>query len=226
MGVTFMGRIKWAAALLGLGLALAPLTGACGPNAAAPAPHKTGATQGVRKAGRVTAGSTKRAKHTVKRVSKGAHRALKTADKKAMKAGKKVKRTMTGARHGRAKRSGGKSGGSKNGKNSDHRVKRQAGAVRGSAAARAGAGLRKRAGRPAAGRALYVRECASCHGTRGQGTGKGSPLGADNVVAGYRNLPALRVYIAHNMPSTAPGRLSPNEVKRVAAYVWKIAGGA
>lgn len=224
-----MGRLRWAGTLLGLSLAVAPLAGACGPNAAAPTPQKSGVTQGVRKAGRATGGATNRAKHTVKRVGTGAHRALKTADKKAGKAGNKVKRTVTGARGGRAKRPGtkGKRGaGKKGGQASDHRVQAQAGRIRGAAATRARAGMSHSA-RPAAvaGRALYIRECASCHGGRGQGTGKGSALDPKNVVAGYRNLPALRLYIAHNMPSTTPGRLSPTMVKRIASYVWKIAGG-
>jgi thiosulfate dehydrogenase len=79
----------------------------------------------------------------------------------------------------------------------------------------------------ARGAAVYTAQCASCHGTSGQGTP--SPAGgyvfppvwgnqSFNVGAGMARLYTAAAFVKHNMPLGQSGKLSPQEAVDVAAF--------
>src|SRR5262245_19653420 len=64
------------------------------------------------------------------------------------------------------------------------------------------------------GEQIFKKQCASCHGTSGQGTKQyKDPLAGDKTVAQLAKL------IAKTMPDNDPGTLSAREAERVAVYV-------
>lgn len=78
----------------------------------------------------------------------------------------------------------------------------------------------------AAGRAVYARSCAACHGADGQGvdlgTARPGPLWGPrswNDGAGMARVYTLAGFIRWAMPLTAPGSLTDQEAQEVAAYV-------
>ncbi len=75
---------------------------------------------------------------------------------------------------------------------------------------------------PEAGKTLYARSCAQCHGQDGQGMGAFPPLwGAEsfNLGAGMARLNTAAAFIKWNMPLGQGGSLSNEEAYDVAAFV-------
>lgn len=78
------------------------------------------------------------------------------------------------------------------------------------------------AGDTVAGAAIWIRECARCHGVDGAGTPLAPPTWGDrsfNVGAGMARLRTAAGFILPNMPFDRPGTLSPEEAIDVAAYL-------
>ncbi|HEX5831279.1 MAG TPA: c-type cytochrome [Gemmatimonadaceae bacterium] len=72
------------------------------------------------------------------------------------------------------------------------------------------------------GHAVYVAECARCHGAAGDGTSQAPPLWGDrsfNVGAGMARLRTAAAFIRRNMPYDRPGTLSDQDAFDVAAYI-------
>lgn len=66
------------------------------------------------------------------------------------------------------------------------------------------------------GEAIYRKECASCHGKKGEGVaGK-----HDEPLIGRRNVPALSKYIAKSMPEDKEGTIVGKDADDVAAYIF------
>jgi S-disulfanyl-L-cysteine oxidoreductase SoxD len=100
-----------------------------------------------------------------------------------------------------------------------------------------GEGLPPGHGTPNEGQGIYARQCASCHGTRGEGKPPLYPqlVGRDSIAEGFRfgkdpRLPktignywpyATTVfdYVRRAMPLDAPGSLTNDEVYAVTAYL-------
>ncbi len=78
------------------------------------------------------------------------------------------------------------------------------------------------AGDTAAGAAYFVRTCARCHGTDGNGTTLAPPLWGPrsfNIGAGMARLRTLTGFIHANMPFDLPGTTSEADAVNVAAYI-------
>ena len=97
-----------------------------------------------------------------------------------------------------------------------------------------GANLPAGSGTVAMGRDIYVQQCASCHGAKGEG-GLGDKLvGGNNTLATDKPVktvgsywpyaPTLFDYIRRAMPLTAPQTLSNDQVYAVTAYVLQLNG--
>jgi thiosulfate dehydrogenase len=74
----------------------------------------------------------------------------------------------------------------------------------------------------AAGRTLFARECARCHGRAGQGTALAPPLWGGQsfaIGAGMSRLGTAAAFIRWNMPYDRPGALTDQEAFDVAAFV-------
>jgi cytochrome c len=100
-----------------------------------------------------------------------------------------------------------------------------------------GAGLPPGRGTPNEGQAIYARQCAVCHGDRGEGKLPLYPqlVGRDSIAEGFRfgsdpRLPktignywpyatTLFDYVRRAMPLNAPGSLSNDQVYAVTAYL-------
>ncbi|SIO66904.1 Cytochrome C oxidase, cbb3-type, subunit III [Singulisphaera sp. GP187] len=65
------------------------------------------------------------------------------------------------------------------------------------------------------GEQIYARQCASCHGAKGEGTPEDYP----HPLIGDRTLPRLTSYIAKSMPEDAPGSCVGEDAEKVAAYI-------
>ena len=75
-----------------------------------------------------------------------------------------------------------------------------------------------------AGAALFQKSCQSCHGPQGSGSHSGPALKASAlVISRFGTQSALEGFIAHNMPASNPGSLSPQQAADAAAYVWHLA---
>lgn len=66
-----------------------------------------------------------------------------------------------------------------------------------------------------AGTAIYLRQCARCHGKAGEGA-RDYP----QPLVGNRSLPQLTKYIARYMPEDAPGTCTGPDAEKVAAYIF------
>lgn len=66
------------------------------------------------------------------------------------------------------------------------------------------------------GEQLYQKKCASCHGAKGEGTSKDY----QQPLIGDRSLDDLTKYVAKSMPDDAPGSCTPEEAKKVSAYIY------
>lgn len=62
---------------------------------------------------------------------------------------------------------------------------------------------------------VYAKQCARCHGERGEGT-KAAP----DPLFGDRSVPALTKYIARTMPEDDPGSLSATDAEAVSQYIF------
>jgi cytochrome c len=98
-----------------------------------------------------------------------------------------------------------------------------------------GKGLPAGSGTVAAGEAVYVRTCESCHGPKGAGKPNDALVGGVGKLAGKG--PALKTvgsywpyattvfdYVRRSMPVTAPQSLSNDEVYAVTAYLLHLNG--
>lgn len=97
-----------------------------------------------------------------------------------------------------------------------------------------GKGLPAGSGTAAAGRAIYARACASCHGPDGRGQSAPTLAGGRGTLASSHPVQTvgsfwpyattLWDYINRAMPSDHPGALSADEVYSVSAYVLWMNG--
>src|SRR6516225_12090502 len=104
----------------------------------------------------------------------------------------------------------------------------------GSAIAPDGTGLPAGSGTVAAGREIFVAQCARCHGPSGEGDIGARLVGGQGTLATRRPLKTvgsfwpyattLWDYINRAMPFDRPGLLKPAEVYAVAAYILNING--
>ena len=67
------------------------------------------------------------------------------------------------------------------------------------------------------GERIYREQCASCHGTRGEGTDDHYP----RALVGERSVAGLARLIAKTMPEDAPGDCVGEDAERVAAYIYE-----
>jgi thiosulfate dehydrogenase len=73
-----------------------------------------------------------------------------------------------------------------------------------------------------AGKAVYARDCARCHGDRGDGKGAFPPLWGPKsftIGAGMARFKTFAGFIGINMPYDKPGSLTETDAANVAAYV-------
>jgi S-disulfanyl-L-cysteine oxidoreductase SoxD len=97
-----------------------------------------------------------------------------------------------------------------------------------------GSGLPEGSGTVAAGRDVFVAQCARCHGPRGQGDVGPTLVGGQGTLRTARPLKTvgsfwpyattLWDYINRAMPFDKPGLLKPSEVYAVAAYILNLNG--
>ena len=79
-------------------------------------------------------------------------------------------------------------------------------------------------GSVSAGSKLFASTCQVCHGKGGVGTSTAPRLAKPSaVISQFGTQAALEAFIAHNMPATKPGSLTPQQASNAAAYVWQIA---
>lgn len=67
------------------------------------------------------------------------------------------------------------------------------------------------------GEQIYRKQCASCHGAKGEGTPEDYP----HPLIGDRTLPRLTKYIAKSMPEDDPGSCVGEDAEKVAAYIFE-----
>src|SRR4051812_31499002 len=67
-----------------------------------------------------------------------------------------------------------------------------------------------------AGERIYRKQCASCHGAKGEGTRENYP----HPLVGNRTVDRLAGYIAKSMPEDAPGDCVGEDAEQVAAYIY------
>jgi mono/diheme cytochrome c family protein len=75
------------------------------------------------------------------------------------------------------------------------------------------------------GQALYVKQCATCHGDALNGA-QGPPLVGDVFLSNWRTQPlsALASKVRNTMPADAPGTLTPAQTSDVVAHILKTGG--
>jgi cytochrome c len=104
----------------------------------------------------------------------------------------------------------------------------------GAAIAPDGTGLPEGSGTVAAGRDVFVTQCARCHGAKAQGDVGPALVGGQGTLATVRPLKTvgsywpyattLWDYINRAMPFDKPGLLKPSEIYAVAAYILNLNG--
>ena len=74
------------------------------------------------------------------------------------------------------------------------------------------------------GKAVYAMNCAGCHGDKAEGGNAGPTLSGADFTNGYKdgNASALYGKISMDMPSSAPGSLTPEQYADVLAYLLSI----
>ena len=74
------------------------------------------------------------------------------------------------------------------------------------------------------GKAVYAMNCAGCHGEKAEGGNAGPTLSGPDFTNGYKdgNASALYGKISMDMPSSAPGSLTPEQYADVLAYLLSI----
>jgi cytochrome c553 len=70
--------------------------------------------------------------------------------------------------------------------------------------------------KPRTGPEIYRQQCASCHGTNGEGTAESFP----RPLAGERSEGQLTAFIEKSMPEDNPGSCTGDDAKNVAAYIY------
>ena len=74
------------------------------------------------------------------------------------------------------------------------------------------------------GKAVYAMNCAACHGDKAEGGNAGPTLNGADFTNGYKdgNAAALYMKISQDMPSSAPGSLTPEQYADVMAYLLSV----
>jgi thiosulfate dehydrogenase len=76
---------------------------------------------------------------------------------------------------------------------------------------------------PEHGASIYARQCAGCHGTKGEGSApQYPPLWGDNSFndgAGMHGLTKMAAFVQRNMPQNRKGILSPQDAYDVSAFI-------
>ncbi len=73
-----------------------------------------------------------------------------------------------------------------------------------------------------AGKAIYLRECAACHGAQGAGTQIGPPLKGLSGKKSYRAVWSIIRDPSPPMPKLYPSRLTRAQLRDVTAYVRSL----
>jgi len=73
------------------------------------------------------------------------------------------------------------------------------------------------AGPARTGEQIYRQQCATCHGTSGEGTDDHYPL----PLVGNRSVARLARLIAKTMPEDAPGECVGEDAEKVAAFIYE-----
>lgn len=140
--------------------------------------------------------------HTVKH---GAKKAVSDVKHTGKKVDKKALNTVTSTKKAVTKKAGGK--------------KPATTAKKNSGAAKAPSPM----GSVTAGAKLYASSCQVCHGKAGMGTSSAPRLARPSAVpTQFKTEASLVAFIAHNMPATKPGSLTPSQASDAGAYVWSI----
>ena len=78
-------------------------------------------------------------------------------------------------------------------------------------------------GSPRRGEAIFAAQCASCHGSEGNGVGSTFPplWGPEsfNDGAGMYGIENMAAFVVRNMPPTSPGSLTPQQAFDVSSYI-------
>ncbi|QHN02567.1 cytochrome c [Granulicella sp. WH15] len=71
------------------------------------------------------------------------------------------------------------------------------------------------------GKALYAKQCTSCHSADLGGVGQAPPLVDNEFLSKYTDQPIFVLFnkIQKTMPATAPGSLTPSDTADVLAYI-------
>jgi len=74
------------------------------------------------------------------------------------------------------------------------------------------------------GKAVYTMNCSGCHGDKAEGGNAGPTLSGADFTNGYKdgNASALYTKISQDMPSSAPGSLTPEQYADVLAYLLSV----
>lgn len=74
------------------------------------------------------------------------------------------------------------------------------------------------------GKALYQKQCASCHGTALEGKGKNVPLTGNVFLDKWTDQTLADLFMKTNttMPASSPGTMTPDETSRVLAYILSM----
>jgi mono/diheme cytochrome c family protein len=69
------------------------------------------------------------------------------------------------------------------------------------------------------GQQVYAQECATCHGSTGQGGSAPALIGADSSLNTFQNADSLLSFISKTMPLTAPGSLSQEQYWQLLSFL-------
>jgi mono/diheme cytochrome c family protein len=74
------------------------------------------------------------------------------------------------------------------------------------------------------GKALYQKQCASCHGNALEGHGKNVPLTGDVFLKDWTDQTLADLFMKTNttMPASSPGTMTPDETSQVLAYILSM----
>lgn len=70
-----------------------------------------------------------------------------------------------------------------------------------------------------AGKTVFAKNCAVCHGDQGQGVTAPTVIGANASLAQYGDGQGLYDFVSQNMPQDRPGALSPDEYLQVLSFL-------
>ena len=74
------------------------------------------------------------------------------------------------------------------------------------------------------GKALYQKQCATCHGNALEGKGKNVPLTGDLFLDNWTDQTLADLFMKTNttMPASSPGTMTPEETSQVLAYILSM----